>query len=148
MGFVSDAKDKALQAAKDRASEAVEKSTPFGGFMAKMISMEKSAIAANHANDLMKDAGKANPVGTFRKVAGFVPDIAGDVANVATLGAFGHVRNVYNKVTSGLSLDFKGAKQALKNDPKMTIAERTQALLPDMPAEGTEAQADGEELGG
>lgn len=136
MGMVSDAVKKAagtgMEKAKGQAAKAVEQSTPFGAFASKVISMEKQAIAANHANDLMKGAVKDAKVGTIRKIAGFVPDIAGDAANVLTLGGFGHIRNVYNKVTSGVSLDFKAARAMLKENHKATIAERTEALLPDV----------------
>ena len=139
MGFMSNtvknAAGSSMARAKDQAARAVEQSTPFGAFASKVISMEKQAIAANHVNDLMKGDVMDAKVGTMRKIVGFVPDIAGDAANVLTLGGFGHIRNVYNKITSGVSLDFKAAKALLKSNPRMTVAERAQALLPDIPEE-------------
>lgn len=127
----------AAQAASTTATEVAKDVVPGGGLLSKVASMEKQAIAANHANDIMKNDVKPGAVGTIRKIVGFVPDIAGDALNVATLGGFGHIRNVYNKVTSGVSLDFKNAKAMLKQNEKMTIKERTEALLPDIPTEAT-----------
>ncbi len=125
-GAVESATDTAKTAAKTAAKEATN-STPFGKAISKIGDMGKSAIAANHANDMMK----AGHVGTFRKIVGFVPDIAGDAANVLTLGGFGHLRNVYNRVTSGVKLDYKNVKAMLKENPDMTIKERANAMVRD-----------------
>ena len=110
-----------------------------GGILSKIIDKEKSAIADNHFNDMVKDT----KVGIGRKIFSFVPDLAGDVTNMATFGAFGHIRGLYNKICYGIPKpDYKGLKADLKKTPKMTIRERAVSLLPDDYAQSNEVQAE------
>lgn len=95
-----------------------------------IVSMQKSAIAANHASDMLDE----KKTGIISKTVDFVTDTAGDVANIAT---FGVSRRVTNAVTGVVGkedkhLDYKALKSAKKEakaeGSTMTIKERAQAL--------------------
>ena len=95
-----------------------------------LASAYKSAVAANHASDVLDD----KKVGTIRKAVDFVADTAGDALNVATLGASRRIANAF--ASEDKKLDYKGLKAAKREFAErgedggpMSIQARADALL-------------------